>query len=299
MPGEPPKEVHCQICGHRSSAPDPREFGLARGNTEAFRHQTFRLWKCPDCKTISATDPVDFEAIYRVYPLNARTLDVFARQTLKNLLRRLEKAGVTTTSSVLDYGCGNGLFVQFLRERGFTTVAGYDPYVPEYAALPKEPAQFDCVVANDVIEHVPDARQLVRDCLALVKPGGILYLGTADSEDVDMSNLEPHLMRLHQPYHTLIVTRETLERLGTECGLEAVGRYRKSYMDTRMPFANYRFLDELNRKLGHNLDAALDPARSKRAFLRSPRLWFYAMFGSFFPSAYEPAVVFRKPASTG
>jgi 2-polyprenyl-3-methyl-5-hydroxy-6-metoxy-1,4-benzoquinol methylase len=287
--------VECQICGHRSTTPDPREFGRARGNTEAYRTTTFRLWQCPNCRTIYSLDPVDFAEIYRTYPLNTRAFDFFARRTLGNLYRRLRRVGVTPESSVLDYGCGNGLFLRYLERRGFRTLAGYDPYLPEYAVLPQEPATFDCVIANDTIEHCPNARQLVRDCAALVKPGGILYLGTADAEGVDMTNLEPHLMRLHQPYHRLIVTRETLEQLGVECGLTVVSRYRRSYMDTLTPFANYRFLDELNRKLGHNLNAALNPARAQRAVLTSPRLWFFAVFGSFFPSAYEPAVIFRKP----
>ena len=60
-----------------------------------------------------------------------------------------------------------------------------------------------------------------------------------------------------------------------------------------MPFANYRFLDELNKAVGHNLDAALDPAVA-RVVIRRPRLWFYAFFGYFSPSAYEPAVILRK-----
>jgi hypothetical protein len=64
-------------------------------------------------------------------------------------------------------------------------------------------------------------------------------------------------------------------------------------MDTLMPFANYRFLDEFNKALGHNMDLALDPSASK-VVLRKPALFFYAFFGYFCPSAYEPAVVLRK-----
>jgi hypothetical protein len=71
--------------------------------------------------------------------------------------------------------------------------------------------------------------------------------------------------------------------------------YRRSYQDTIRPFANYRFLDELNGRLGHDLDRALDPKQSTAAFARSPALWFFAFFGYLSPSALEPAVVCRKP----
>jgi SAM-dependent methyltransferase len=238
-------------------------------------------------------DPVDFADIYSDYPLNKRKLDVFARGTLANLLARLERAGLRKEDSILDYGCGNGVFLQFLREKGFTRVAGYDPFVAEFSSLPAGP--FDCVVANDLIEHVPDPRATLVECAAKVRPGGLLYVGTADSEPVEMNDLEPHIMRLHQPFHRVIVSAKGLERLARETGLAPVAAYRRSYMDTLLPFSNYRFLDELNKTLGHDLDAALDPS-SASVVMRTPRLWFFALFGFFFPSADEPAVVLRRPA---
>jgi SAM-dependent methyltransferase len=270
-----------------------RDVGKARGNTRRFAKEIYRLWKCPQCQSIHNVEPVDFADIYSDYPLNKRKLDVFARGTLRNLLARLERAGLRREHSILDYGCGNGVFLQFLREKGFSHVTGYDPFVAEFASLPAGP--FDCVVANDLIEHVPDPRATLEQCAAEVRPGGLLYVGTADSEPVVMDDLEPHIMRLHQPFHRVIVTAKGLEQLAGETGLAPVAAYRRSYMDTLLPFSNYRFLDELNKTLGHDLDAALDPS-SARVVMRTPRLWFFALFGFFFPSADEPAVVLRRPA---
>ena len=283
----------CRVCGYEPASLGDRDVGTARGNTRRFAKETFRLWKCPRCQSIHNVDPVDFADIYSDYPLNKRKLDVFARGTLRNLLARLERAGLRKEDSILDYGCGNGVFLQFLREKGFTRVAGYDPFVAEFSSLPAGP--FDCVVANDLIEHVPDPRATLAECVAKVRPGGLLYVGTADSEPVVMNDLEPHIMRLHQPFHRVIVTAKGLERLAAETGLAPVAAYRRSYMDTLLPFSNYRFLDELNKTLGHDLDAALDPS-SAGVVMRTPRLWFFALLGYFFPSADEPAVVLRRPA---
>jgi SAM-dependent methyltransferase len=286
-----PAVVSCPVCGQQGK-PDPKDVGAVRGNTERFRNTTFPIWKCPRCLTLVSASPVDLRDIYSDYPLSRRRLDVFARGTMRNLLKRLRRAGLRPTDSILDYGCGNGIFLQFLREQGYTDVTGYDPYVAEYSQLPAR--QFDCVVANDVIEHCEDPRALIRECAGLVRPGGLLYIGTADSEPVDVKNLEPHIMRMHQPFHRLILTQKALEDLATEPGLERLQSYRRSYMDTHMPFANYRFLDEFNKALGHNMDRAFDPTAG-RVLFRKPSLWFYAFFGYFFPSAAEPAVVLRKP----
>lgn len=286
--------VKCRICGHDDDGRDGAAFGTVRGNTHRFLGQQFRLWKCPQCLSIHSLDPVDFRDIYSDYPLNHRRLDVFARGTLGNLLRRLVRAGLKKTDSILDYGCGNGLFVQYLGERGYNRAAGYDPYVSRFATLDPG-SRFDCVVANDVIEHVEDPRALVAQCAKLCRPGGLVYIGTADSEPVDMSDLGPHVMRLHQPFHRIILTQSGLTALALEPGLELLRSYRRSYMDTLMPFSNYRFLDEFNAALGHDMDLAFDPDAGK-IVARKPSLLLYAFFGYFMPSAYEPAVVLRKRA---
>jgi SAM-dependent methyltransferase len=291
--------LNCPVCGYSADEQRIQDLGAVRGNTERFCQDIFRLWRCPECQTIISIDPVDFHDIYSDYPLNNRQLDIFARGTLRNLLRRLRRAGLKTTDSILDYGCGNGLFVDFLKQRGYRDTIGYDPYVPEYARLPSERAPFDVVVNNDTLEHCDDIHRMIRKCLELLKPGGLCYLGTADSEPVEMSNLEPHVMRLHQPFHRIILTEQSLHRVLAQFDVNVIGSYRRSYLDTLMPFANYRFLDEINKAVGHNLDRALDADTTSRVFLRTPRLWFFALFGYWFPSASEPAVVLRKRGGSG
>lgn len=290
--------VTCLICDHTSDPLDASQVGSVRGNTARFQTETFRIWRCPSCRALQALDPVDMADIYSDYPLNRdRTLDVFARGTYRNLLRRLTEHGVSANDSILDFGCGNAVFLRFLEEQGFTHCAGYDPFVAEYAARPNPPPDgYDCVIANDVIEHVDNPKEMMRECLELTRPGGLLYVGTADAEGVDdMTDLERHIMRLHQPFHRVILTQQSLIDVGLDLGLELVQTRRRSYMDTFMPFSNYRFLDEFNRAHGHNLDAALAPDAAG-IVARRPQLLFYALFGYFLPSAMEPSVLWRRPA---
>ena len=293
------EQVHCcLICDYQTTRPDPGELGQVYGNTARFLSTVYPLWQCPKCLAIHSVSPVNMSDIYSDYPLNReRTLDVFARGTFKNLLRRLTSHGLAQGDTIIDYGCGNGVYIEYLNGEGYRQVTGYDPYVADYATVPATDIEgFDCVIANDVIEHVENPRGMMKDCFDLVKPGGLLYVGTADSEGVeDMSELAGHTMRLHQPFHRVILTQASLLELGAELGLEVVQSYQRSYMDTLMPFSNYRFLDEFNKALGHNLDLALAPDAA-RIILRKPALLFYAFFGYFMPSADEPAVLWRKPS---
>lgn len=296
-PQNPTDTLQCLICPHVSErGAAASELGRVRGNTARFLNDNFELWQCPKCLSIHATEPVDMADIYSDYPLNAdRTLDVFARGTYKNLLRRLEANGLTKEASIIDFGCGNAVFLEYLGEQAYSNVTGYDPYVAQHSAKPDADTLFDCVIANDVIEHVDSPREMMKEVYAMVKPGGLLYVGTADSEGVtDMSNLDSHIMRLHQPFHRVVLTQQGVLDLGAELGLEVIQTYKRSYMDTLMPFSNYRFLDEFNRAHGHNLDNALAPD-SASIVGRKPSLLFYAFLGYFMPSAYEPAVLWRKP----
>ncbi len=289
--------ITCLICGHMANPPAETDIGTVRGNTERYKGQTFRIWRCSECGSLHAVEPVDMADIYSDYPLNRdRTLDVFARGTYRNLLKRLTGHGLKKDDSILDFGCGNAVFLRFLKEQGFTNTAGYDPFVDEFAAKPEPPVGgYDCVIANDVIEHVDSPKAMMQECLELTRPGGLLYVGTADAEDVDdMTNLEPHIMRLHQPFHRVVLTQQGLIDVGLELGLELVQTRRRSYMDTFMPFSNYRFLDEFNLAHGHNLDAALAPDAAG-IVARRPQLLFYAFFGYFLPSAMEPSVLWRRP----
>jgi|AZII01.1.fsa_nt_gi SAM-dependent methyltransferase len=287
-------ELNCPACHYETSLPSDADLGSVRGNTKRYSGSEFMLWKCPQCQAITSIDPVDFHDIYSDYPLNKRKLDIFAQGTYGNLLRRLRHAGLQKTDSILDYGCGNGIFVEYLKQRGYLNVVGYDPYVPEFSSLPPAQSLFDVVVNNDTLEHCDDIHGMLLENLNLLKTGGLLYLGTADSEPVNMSNLEPEIMRLHQPFHRVILTEKGLHKLVTEYNLTIEHSYRRSYHDTLRPFSNYRFLDELNKAVGHDLDRAMDPSEVNRVFLRSPRLWFFALFGYLFPSAFEPAVIVRK-----
>jgi SAM-dependent methyltransferase len=121
---------------------------------------------------------------------------------LHALVRRWFRPGLTA-----DIGCGSGREVSWLVAQGFLAV-GYDASqalldearrrypallfepaaLPELAGVPE--TAFDNVLCETVIMHLPRNRivQAVRRLLAIVRPGGILYLSwrvTADADQRD------------------------------------------------------------------------------------------------------------------
>ncbi|CBJ36577.1 Putative SAM dependent methyltransferase [Ralstonia solanacearum CMR15] len=134
--------------------------------------------------------------------------DTFAREwreqpapdDLYALLRRMFKAGGDT----VDIGCGAGREVAWLNDNGYPAV-GYDAsaglleaartqypglsfrraMLPELVGLAE--GAFDNVVCETVIMHLPPAQigAAVRRLLALLRPGGTLYLSWRVTPEAD------------------------------------------------------------------------------------------------------------------
>ena len=56
--------------------------------------------------------------------------------------------------SILDYGCGQSLFLDVLDLDEGVRLLRYDPAIPKYAKLPPAPA--DLLINIDVLEHIPE-----------------------------------------------------------------------------------------------------------------------------------------------
>src|SRR5581483_3936859 len=93
-------------------------------------------------------------------------------------------------AKVLDVGCGAGGMleplsrygevtgvdssedlVRFCHERGFERVQVGNAY-----DLPAEDGSLDLITLFDTIEHVPDDRRVLRQCLRALKPGGTVFI---------------------------------------------------------------------------------------------------------------------------
>jgi len=77
---------------------------------------------------------------------------------------------------ILDYGGGNGLLANRLREKGYATVDAYDPFVPEHAARPE--GKYDLVLSFEVAEHAHKPLEAFRDMVGFMETRGMLIFST-------------------------------------------------------------------------------------------------------------------------
>ncbi len=99
---------------------------------------------------------------------------------------------------IVDVGCGGGLLCEPMARLG-ASVTGVDASAEAIAvardhadthglnieyradpadALVREGAQFDVVLAMEIVEHVADIPAFLKDVTALAKPGGLIFLST-------------------------------------------------------------------------------------------------------------------------
>lgn len=103
-----------------------------------------------------------------------------------------------TRLKVVDVGCGGGLLTEPFAQKG-AQVTGIDAsemsievakvhaekmgLTIDYqhclaSELVAQEHKYDVVLNTEVIEHVPDQKQLIKECCQLLKPGGLLVLAT-------------------------------------------------------------------------------------------------------------------------
>lgn len=269
------------------------ETAEVHSNVRAFRHESFPLWRCGECGTINRLSKVALARYYAAYPFAKRKLDAWTRCVFANLLGRLRCAELPHDARILDFGCGEGIFVRYLRERGYAQADGYDPYSVGFANAAVLEQSYDALVAEDVIEHVEDPAATLAQWRSLLKPGGALLVGTPNADGLDLRDTESCVHSLHQPYHLHILSLRALLQLGAAAGLRPLRVWRRSYCDTLWPSVNFTFVVSYMRAGDNTLDACFEPPRVSQV-LTSPRLLADALLGWFYPARSEMTVLFLR-----
>jgi len=146
-------------------------------------------------------------------------------------------------ATVLEIGAGHGAYTALLRWAGFdATALDLSPWVAEFARtrfdIPYlvgqveqqslEHGSFDVVVANDLVEHLPEPEATLRECVALLKPGGVFVIQTPEfpsereyAELVAGGDLLLEHMRKASE-HLYLFSRESLQQLFESIGVGTI-----------------------------------------------------------------------------
>jgi len=217
------------------------------------------------------------------YQKDAEYFDYFAgfeSATARHDNARLRQAIIAETQGVegriLDVGCGSAWVAQHFCPRGIEVfsmdVSTVNPerarqqypfpnhygVIAEVYALPFADHAFDCIIAAEVIEHVPDPALFVQHLLRILKPGGKLII-TTPYRDQPAYYLCVHCNRpTPQHAHLHVFDEKSLADLlpasAQRLRLEAFSNFYllklRTYVLTQfLPFSGWKILDRLANRV--------------------------------------------------
>lgn len=223
------------------------------GDVRGYRHAW--LFRCMDCGVLSANSQVSIPM-----EISDAGLDEAAREVGLASLRRRNNSRILAAlrqlaparARLLDVGSGPGFLLADAAAAGFQA-QGVEPdanvlrpaergappvrhgYFPD--VLGRE-EQFDVIVFNDVLEHIPRLARTLQACLARLAPGGVLCLNCPDQHGfffrtatlLDRLGIRGPYDRLWQrglpSPHVWYFTPDLLDRAASVAGLTPVRRVR-------------------------------------------------------------------------
>ena len=142
-------------------------------------------------------------ALKSAYDARAAARDGSPIQEWKNALRTqfLERLQAENVSSLLEIGAGPGQTGQFFQDGGLAVVCtdlspemvrlcrakGLEAYVMDFLHLDFPDGHFDALFAQNCLLHVPKAefRRVLQAIRRVVRPGGLLFIGTYGGRDFE------------------------------------------------------------------------------------------------------------------
>jgi len=141
--------------------------------------------------------------------------------------------------SLLDVGSGHGFFLEQCRAQGLTA-RGIEtsPHAVRYATeqlnlevrnipLDRLPAEelYDIITLWGVLEHVPDPLLTMRQVVAHLKPGGVTWVMTPNTNALERFVKGAQYFNFLNKSHLTHFHRKTLKALLEKAGLKNVRRY--------------------------------------------------------------------------
>ncbi|WP_283806940.1 class I SAM-dependent methyltransferase [Bradyrhizobium canariense] len=136
--------------------------------------------------------------------------------------------GIEPSSRVLDVGCGSGKLLHRMSSAGFKNLTGVDPYIfkPTSSAvtiqksdLQSMSGEFDFIMFNHSLEHVPEPDQSLSNAKRLLAPGGRILVRIPTSSSHAWTEYGPNWVQLDVPRHIVIPSRKGMNALAERCGL--------------------------------------------------------------------------------
>lgn len=147
---------------------------------------------------------------YRDYSNFRAEITVVKRNARRNI-ERLKKFGLNSDSRLLDFGCGENIFV---REGKTKNWSGYDYYqkTNKQGISDFSGRNWDFITLWGVLEHLVNPRDQIQELAGSLTPQGILALTTVTTESSIPYQFKP-------PEHVTYWTKKSIQVLFSAAGL--------------------------------------------------------------------------------
>lgn len=156
------------------------------------------------------------------------------RKAIDAEMRHLPK--LNNKGKLLDFGCGNGRFLELARNAGWVTQGidvdtkaikvakqkGLNVVHGGLDRLAEFEGQFDAITLSHVIEHVHDPIKLLELCYQKLNSGGRLWIETPNLNAQGHSVYRKNWRGLEPPRHLVLFDTESLRKLLIDIGFTKV-----------------------------------------------------------------------------
>jgi 2-polyprenyl-3-methyl-5-hydroxy-6-metoxy-1,4-benzoquinol methylase len=179
---------------------------------------------------------------------------------------------------LLDFGCGNGGFLDITRSLGWdctgvdldeiavatASAHGHTVHHGGQQLLDQWTDHFFAVTASHVLEHVHEPISLLKCLYRVLKPGGQLYVETPNFGSVCRRHFGPAWRGMEAPRHLCIATPKALTEALSACGFTQIRLHHRP--DVFVPI--YKRSLALSRNENSESAAALDLSGPSAELLR-------------------------------
>jgi len=258
-----PQQPVCPLCGSAHVL----LFTVAKDYQNLHDEKAYQAYSCVPCQLLFQfpfPKAEDFDAIYpadyyahvndEALPFLTRLLASFL-QGEKKLLSFIRPSlfpyydMIKQSETVLDIGCGKGLFLDVLKAQGKETY-GLEPDAHAVKLLAEKghhamqgdalsanypDHSFDLVTMFQVFEHIEKPAEALREIYRIIKPGGYFVLETPNSQSKLAKNTH-NWRSLELPRHVILHSPQSVNKLLQHEGFQPTIFIRVSPTDIKETF---------------------------------------------------------------
>lgn len=227
----------CPICTEQNLSP----YASCRDYTVS--NESFKLQQCDHCGFVFTNPRPEETDLPKYYQSDAyishsdsskRLIDkiykIARAFTLKWKLSLITRHSVTKPTSILDYGCGTGNFLQACNEQGMQ-IAGVElaenarTMATELTGIAIAPdiqkvrGTFDVITLWHVLEHIVPVDNTIEHLKNRLNQNGTLFIAVPNLRSWDAKYYHEHWAAFDVPRHLWHFSRETMEIILTKHGL--------------------------------------------------------------------------------